>query len=549
MKALFFWEMVAAIAFTSLVVLLVAIGATYIMRKVREMVHASKKNRSALTISKAQAEEGSSTRSDLMLRFTEATESANFKMRTSYATHIADYVTNRLQNAFKVEIASSICNINSSYCSTVYKIQDTFGNIMFLALSWGEADIKDNNGRPIYTSKQNLLDYAFTTEDDDSAVFFGNSVEFIYPATLSDDHESIQEILSCLSAAEVERVTYNDNNPNSIKIFNLDYYHNQGFSLGHSAQVIRPMNSRMLDLSYGAIKYEFGGKTHEIPVSKAFPVMLESLKLGENVLIYGRMGTGKSTLADQLKVRLAADKAVKIITMTPAQFAELRDSSAQTALANALDADEKNIIFIDEAEALLAKGSEDVHTINSSLLLQMMSGTLQKTLNCQLVLSFNADPKDLDIALFRKGRAGVMIELTPIPRLKADALIEEIKHANLDRVFDKNKYAQILTTVNKAVDGSVYADVNEITLADMYDCFPHKSKFAALANALGKALGQKIEEPEVKNTKIKEIPKGNVPRLKPVDPSPSEARAPISKVGRMPVKAKPSYQGYKGKRK
>ncbi len=493
-STLFFWETVAGLCFFAVLVLAIGYGFKWIRDYLKQAAIEQRRSRSvAATISNI-THENSKLRGELLNRFVEASNTSEYNLRTSYAKVTVDYVLERLKRSFTVETLSTACSINANYCNSVMKLTDTRGNTFFLALAWNEDFIVDYKGRRTVVGREGLDigAFAFQNEDGLDKVVFSNTLEFCFPITVNEADESVVEVLNTIFDGTVEIVYHEEEKkPHSVKVHKLTYHPRMGYSVEESLMEIKILPNKVLDLSYTDVSYEFNGAEHKMTASKAFPVLAECLKLGENAVLFGLPGVGKSTLLEQYQAKLAQDPTIRVIVMTPAQIQELQKTEAQTAFEIALKVDgRKNIIFIDEGEALLKKTESGIHSMDNTLVLQMMSGALQKSLNCQLVIAFNARPEDLDKALFRKGRTAMFIDLKPLSKFKCGQLIDEIRRLYPERTFDRKQYEFLMNASNKAIDGVEYAKVGELTLADLYSCFIHKPKYAAIVRALGQATGK-----------------------------------------------------------
>jgi broad-specificity NMP kinase len=494
MENLFFWETVAALAFFSALVLGVIFSMRLIIDAIKNMASKGRKHKSILHTSGVLTDTGTGLRQEVIARFTEAHEHSELAVRSGYQPVLVDYLLERLRGTFTIKSLSQICNLNSTYCNMINHLTDSEGNVFLLGLSWNDRQLFDSKGRLNYIGEQTPSDFSFTGDEGEDRIILSNMAELAFPASLSETHPSLIEILNALKEGEMKSVQHEDKKPNQVKVFKLIYHRVTGYALAESKSTISTLSNRMLDLSYSDVEYDFMGKTHTMSMSKAIPVLIESLKLGENGLVFGPPGVGKSTLLEQLQSRMANNEDIRVIIMTPAQIRELQNSEAKTAFEAALSSTTvKNIIFIDEGETLLEKSANGLHTDDNSIILQMMSGGLQKALNCQLVIAFNANPEDLNKALFRKGRAGMIMNLKPLPAEKSNALLQEVKKLYPERTFDKEQYRKLLNEVNTSVDKSTYARAGFITLADLYSAFPHKSKHAAIVRALSNATGAPVE--------------------------------------------------------
>lgn len=533
LETFFFWETFTSIALLAAIAIGIGLSGKLILETIKNLFEKSRKQRSVAGTLNAMNGEGG-FRNDVIAKFVEVQNSTDFGTFSGYSTHLVDYVLEQLKVLFTVESVMQLCGINKRYCNQILKVTDSEGNNIFIGLSWATKELFDEQGRLQFTCDVPVMEYSFL-EEDENVVVGSNTLEIVYPIGITDKHATMVAIQNILKEAEMTPVVHNTKSANTVVSYRLRNYRGMGYMLEpHRSELVR-MSPEMLDASYNEVSYDFQGTVYSFSMSKAFPVMGESLALNENILLFGAPGVGKTALMEQLQARLSHRNGMRCIWITPNQLTELQKSTeAQTALVNALRSEKeekKTIFFIDEGETLLRKG-DGIHSEMNAFMLSLLSGNLQKDFNCQVVIAFNADPTVLDTALFRKGRAGMVINLSPISAEKANQLIQLIRKNNTDRVFDKAQYTKLLKANNTGVTGQVYAKPGFITLADLYSTLVFQGRHAALMRAISQATGKEVVEKSPVPVQPTEIPaeapvaprRAPGPKLPPAEALPSEAR-------------------------
>ena len=426
-----------------------------------------------------------------LLCFTEATGITKTSVSTIWSLTLAERLIELLERTYggTLEYLSKVCVINSKSCSTIIKIVTESGNTILLNFNWDPADTKTSKGRKVFQSDfLNVEDYA----DKNGRISQCNSVDIIYSSTLTEDSQDILNILDLIKQSKLEFIKYEEVGV-FTRLYNIVANTNGVYNLAPFMRTIIESTPEYLDLAYNKVKIKFGGEEVELPMSDALDFAVDGLLLPypENLYICGETGTGKTELSQQLSLRLAEREDVRVVTLTAGLVRGLASSAGQAQLQALLSdgSEKRTVIIIDEAETTMQEN--EVHSLDNSFLLQLTSGTLQKDLNCACVLIFNARPEKLNAKLFRAGRMGMWMDLTPIPALQASKLVTYLRESMTDKVFDDRNYQQILTNINNLFGGSgkMYAAAGEITLADVYSCFVDRDHRALLVDRLRKAAG------------------------------------------------------------
>lgn len=419
----------------------------------------------------------------------------------------ADRFINLLKESFQnLEVVSQICDIGGLNCNAIIKIVTQSGNTILISTNWEEASFFDNKKRKRYSAELfEIEDYLVGDE-----ILLTHAVEIC--SSLNEEHPDIQQILNMYEISEVGNIRYEVKGVNTriVKLIKSVL----GYTTRPQNRIIVKETDDYLDLAYNKAKIRYGAEEVELSMSRAINYARKALGLGENLYIYGAKGSGKTELAQQLLARLADNEDLNdnchIVEITPGILKELQTAEGMGAfeahLREFAQTGQHTIIFIDEAEKMMAQDG-GVHTDDNSLLLQMLSGTLKKDLNCSCILIFNADPRQLNDALFRSGRLGSMtIELGALSAEQANKLVELLQEKLIDKVFDMEKYRHTLYNVNQYITGTVYAGAGQIMLCDVYDAFMNRDQRALLVDCLREEVGKepllrkKVVTPEVPKT-------------------------------------------------
>lgn len=145
---------------------------------------------------------------------------------------------------------------------------------------------------------------------------------------------------------------------------------------------------------------------------------LESDKSGI-ILLHGEPGTGKTTYLK--KLIMDVDK--KFIYINPNLVPNLLSPDFIDFIAQ----NNNSILIIEEAEKIIKdRNNFDSNQVSVSNLLNISDGLLSDALQMKIICTFNADIKDIDKALLRKGRIMSKYEFKALDKEKSQALINEI---------------------------------------------------------------------------------------------------------------------------
>lgn len=391
-----------------------------------------------------------------------------------------------------VQVVTEFCYHDAKHCTSTFKFVGRLGNTILIRIGWHPQDFRDNQDRVRFVGNGfNLADWV-SGKRGELRFEHTSSIEMVYSSTIEQDNQDIEDVKNLLDKCEVTRQEYITSEVRA-RLYQLTK-RNGNYRIESYYQDVDDYGNDYLDLAYEPVEMEYDGVNYKIPMGKAIPLIGMVVNDQQNVIMFGSPGTGKTRLGEVIQYRLTREYPdTNIIVINAGSFAELQSAETMAqfkqALADHIEDGEKTIIYIDEAETLL-KSENNLHTADNSLMLQLMDGSLSRALNCSVILMFNAKPSQLNPALFRAGRTGMVINLTALKAERATRLVEDLKLRLTDKVYNKAKFEKILATENKLLGSDiVYAEVGEATLADVYGCFQSRDTKAAIHNAIREIQG------------------------------------------------------------
>lgn len=454
-----------------LICILTVIGMLTLLRKLISSIINYRTESRTSAIIQTMGHPDIESNTGLMTAWYNATNSGKNIRRRVAGKILTDYLMEQLNLYYKVETYSSTCNMDQRSCHSILKLEKD-NKLTFLAMSWDIYDVVDGLNRPYYVFPAGVSPSTYSFKEE------GNKSDIIVISTgvqyVSGEADPLLE--SILKNCMLQQTSYKDVSK-AVRVFRLSksggaYYLKSLFTKGSV------MSENELNNSYSPVELEHEGSFYTIAMGKALPVITNIIEKGGNIILFGLPGVGKTSLMAQIQAQLTNGSNTRLILMTPAQIKELNSSSeAQSAFINALHNDgldegnkTVNVIFIDEGESLLVKGEHGIHSMDNTIVLQMMSGQLQQQLNLRMVIAFNAQPSQLNAALFRRGRASVLVNMKPLSKEQAINKIELLKQSMPECTFDEQLFEKLLADENKLINGVEYAKAGEITLADVYSC-------------------------------------------------------------------------------
>lgn len=158
------------------------------------------------------------------------------------------------------------------------------------------------------------------------------------------------------------------------------------------------------------------------------------------LILHGEKGTGKTTYIRHL-ISSYPDK--KFVFVSP----DLLNVLGTPAFTNFLGTLYEHIIILEDCENAIRDRKNTGSTSAVSTLLNMSDGLLADDLSIKFICTFNADVKDIDTALMRKGRLICKYEFKPLTVEKTNALLKHIygQNENSDENFEYPQVTKGLT--------------------------------------------------------------------------------------------------------
>ncbi|RTL05052.1 AAA family ATPase [Candidatus Dependentiae bacterium] len=212
----------------------------------------------------------------------------------------------------------------------------------------------------------------------------------------------------------------------------------------------------LLRASFSPASVTAGGKTQKFTMDLLLPFLVEMLQEGKNIVIGGRTGVGKTTLATNILYSLMKGKSddFSVVRLSETAMKQMQEPDARNALLE-LANDAQIRFFYDEAQS----------AGDTTPLLELMDGAGK--LPGSAVLAVIDTAHDIPPQLLRQGRADIYIELHPLELSQANQLKNIIMNSTS---FDTDKYQKALTADNVSVDRSIPTPANTIALCDVWAC-------------------------------------------------------------------------------
>lgn len=248
-----------------------------------------------------------------------------------------------------------------------------------------------------------------------------------------------------------------------------------------------------INIFYNPAEFKLGDRKFSVPMSDYLNLCQMWLlrKNPVSAAFYGYHGTGKSYLIEQLAYMVAQNERVRVIQGSKELLSCINTPEFNAFKEKVFNPYFYNIILIDEAEELFL----DPHI--KSTLKNLLSGSLQKSLNASAIIAFNGEPQDYDEALFRAGRC-IAVDVTPI---KVDTDRERVTAASeiitgiTKQPFNASHFEAYRKENKKDNKGNVICPSGYITLGDLFNC--HQEDFEALTKDLMGNLAKSAEKYEV----------------------------------------------------
>lgn len=413
---------------------------------------------------------------------------------------------NLLYEAFLDQLGSTFDKIekvqekgNDDFSTLIYKVTNGEAGVAYLRLSVKSSMMYSQNDKlkPYYTSENYQLGH-YTYKENAS----GNDilpvvtfVQMIIPVENND--EKILTIDELIDVCMLKSVHY-DHVGSSLSSVGKLAFGSRGEMYIENYPVLTSktfISNEEADLMYSDVDIQYNGKEYPKKPSQMLAILEAGAEEGTNIQLYGKFGTGKTKIAYHLATRLAQKHSNEVIFISPSALRELDNIRMQSAFTQMIrqriqeNENKRFYLFIDEAETAL-RSDNGFHTKENAFLLQLMDGVEKDFLNMSVILTFNADPKDLNQALFRSGRAGIIVNMTPITAERAEALVAYLKTTDKmkNKIFQPAALAKFLNEDSATVNGTVYAPKGFTTIADVLQCFASKKFDRVMSMLEGKPV-------------------------------------------------------------
>jgi SpoVK/Ycf46/Vps4 family AAA+-type ATPase len=204
------------------------------------------------------------------------------------------------------------------------------------------------------------------------------------------------------------------------------------------------------------------------------------LRLGGGLLLYGPPGTGKTLLAQATASEIDAD----FIEINPSIIHGYPGDPETRigALFDKLTSGSRTVVFIDEAEALLADRENQSSTVMQRItpfLLSQFNKLARDRFLPVLVIAATNMPWKIDRAFLRPGRLGKSIYVgLPDEQDRAQMLKMLIGKRSKDRVSDELFNNETLQEIAKKLGGFSFADIVQIFDYAAHEAFMRKESIS-----------------------------------------------------------------------
>lgn len=324
-----------------------------------------------------------------------------------------------------------------------------------------------------------------------------------FQITVPIDDPAIDEIwkrwVNLLDPLVVNFVTPNTVPDNRVRVLEL-LSSKYGEVFQPVAKRCHVLDDTMLEASYEPIHIHHKGEPWKIGVGSIAPSLIQALLSGQNIIITGKPGTGKTTLMMNL-VRRAKQMAedLQVVRLNRATLEKIGQPEGKTALLNAISGYEDefapSIFMFDEAQA-----ASDANAM--AQLLELMEG-VDSYPNSSVIAILNTDEMEpATKALLRNGRANVVIDLSPLSQKRIDNLTALISSRNPDLNFSATLLAKMVSSED-SVNGSIPTPKGTLSLCDVWACFTPKELDDLLMVAL-RSKGVSLRPPHKQITQVQQ---------------------------------------------
>lgn len=411
---------------------------------------------------------------NVIANYIDYTGSTNYINMTlsAYQDSIAhETFLSELKSLFEVDSneGKSLCSLKGDACNTILPMRcPSSGETIMISFQEHATNAflySDNKPR----FKSDNLNLKKLYNKDQIRVI--TNLEVVMPKSMQGiQHEDIKLLSRIVDNHTLETIKYEKKKSSKITTFRIISDKEGNLSVRPTTQ---PMEiTPNINLAYEPVGIEFDGEKRNIKMSDAVRLSSEFAIKGMSTFIFGKMGTGKTRLMEYIQNHLLEYySGVRILVITASVLENLKSANGLQSLIEGFKDDYlddiTNVICIDEAEEALTSDHNGIHSSTSSMLLQMMDGSLQKLLGCSIIAVFNAEPHQLNKNLFRRGRVGIQMNCTPLTKERAEKFVKQYRMEKPHLRFSKKMFDTLVSEDNVDVAGTVYAKAGTITLADL----------------------------------------------------------------------------------
>lgn len=443
----------------------------------------------------------SSSRTSMISEYVYETGIKEYKTQRDHNYVVYETFMQALREYFVVTVSFAACKDKNSYCNYLLKLVGKQGNVFYLAFNTSNQSLYTIKRQMKMESEIPLVNYL----DDEECFVMSSGIEYIHQQTLTEDNDDIIALEEIIHRNRVQYIEIEDNHE-THRVFRF-IKTKEGYRLAETTVPVSIVPKNVLDNMYCPMPIEFENKIYEFKAGDAVRIAADSIEAGSNLFMWGVMGGGKTSYATQIAARLSKRRGINVVMLSPSVLRELQFAEAQAGLLSAFAESTQegytNVLVVDEAESLLRKADDGIHTEDASFVLQLLSGDIGKQLNLRMIMTFNASPEQLNDKLFRAGRKGLMFEVKPLQAEQARRFVHELRGSLIEKEFNPEKFEKLLNEENKSVNGVTYAKAGEITLADVYDCFMTRSTASIIRQILERESGDKEERVVLTSPKVR----------------------------------------------
>lgn len=339
----------------------------------------------------------------------------------------------------------------------LYKLVGKDG-VMLLSVAGSSWNIETTSG----------VGYDISSYASDGKVQILESAWLVVPTVNCDETcqlDMLDAIRTTQKATEVKRVYAEAKAPTS-KMYTLGKRGDM-YVLRETSFNYRDLPDVEVDLCYEPSTVFLDKQYDRVPMSEVLAIQTDMLKNGKNVFVLGPAGVGKTTLCGSVWAKLV-DAGYMIVKLDYDSI-DGPQSAVQTALEEQItpylvDGVYKGVVYVvDEARALF---NEQRH---SDVLLDLMDGIRKREdFPMSVMISINAEAKELDPTLFRAGRTHMAVSLTYLSGQRAHALVKHIRQTRPDLMFNQPILEDLLKN-GKKIENTVIHPAGVISSADIWN--------------------------------------------------------------------------------